>query len=51
MSITSSSFRMWEVIFLNFGVFYAGKLFIDTIHFEYYETNVEKMLRRKKEEE
>lgn len=47
LAITNSSFRFWAVVFVNWGIIYAGKLFLDTIHFEMYETRVEEMLRIK----
>jgi hypothetical protein len=33
LAITNSSFRFWAVVFVNWGIIYAGKLFLDTIHF------------------
>ena len=47
--IQNSGFRFWLTIFLNFGIAYGGKLLMDTIHFENYETSVEKMIRKKNE--
>ena len=31
-----TTFRFWGVLFLNVGVVYGGKRFIDTIYFEKY---------------
>lgn len=43
--INNSTFRFWQVIFLNVGVCYAGKMTLDSIHILSGETLVEKTIR------
>lgn len=38
--LNNSTFRFWQVIFLNVGVCYAGKLTLDSIHILSGETEV-----------
>lgn len=40
MVFSMSSFKFWQVIFLNIGGVYVGKLTIDGIHLLYYESEV-----------
>lgn len=49
LTLQKTTFRFWEVVFLNVGVVYAGKMAIDGIHLLNGENSVEKAIRAKRQ--